>query len=241
MKKINLILFLFLINCETPNNKNAFKQRISLIEKSWNKDEKIIFKNKSPDELIYYAVTKEHHDFEDWWYKHKKNRELIDFFKNKGIYRGWDMTNLIYLAIYQKLNNRNFDIDKNIEYIKNTYLNCHICMYNDSLNAIKSSTYYNKYSLMDTILIKMPLDSILFGKNNVAEYSSDFDIWEYKIKRDLLLKGVVLKKSNKNNPINNFFKIKVLFFNKKNINFFSEKLNKGDTINIDLKNIYIGK
>jgi len=234
-----LIIVLLLISCKTNHNKNTFWKKVNLIENSWSKDEKIAFKNKAPDKFLYYAVTKEHSDFEDWWFKHRKNVELINFFKERGIYRGGDMTKLIYLAVYEKLNNRNFDIDRHIKNIKDSYFNCHICIYNDSLKSIKSLVYYNKYSLKDTILIKMPMDSLLFGKNNVAEYSSDFDIWEYNVKRDLLLKGFVLNKSNKNDTINRFFKIKILKLNKKNIKIFSEKVNIGDTINIDLENVYI--
>lgn len=201
-------------------------------------EKKIIFKNKAPDVFFHYAVTK-HTDFEDWWFKHTKHEKLILFFKNKNVYDGRDMTRLIYTAIYEKLNNRKFDIDKSIEYLKKNYSDCHICIYNDSLRTIKSSIYYKKYFLKDTVLIKMPMDSILFGKNNAAEYSSDFDIWEYNVKRDLLLKGIILNKSNRNDTIDIFFTIKILDFNKKNIKIFSKKVEIGDTINVSLKNVYI--
>lgn len=228
MNKItHLIILILLISCKN-NNENPLEIKLNQIENKWSKKKKNQFKSLEKNKVMPFIIEQNDRDFEEWWYKLEKNKDLIDFFNSKGMYYGGDMTKVFYFSLHDKLNKKKMNIDYYIKLINN---NNHEY---DSINKYKQIKKFNLFRIGDSVVIKLPMDSIIFGKNNVGEYSRNFDEWNFNAKKDLAIMGIIKNKSQSKDSLKFEIKLEILKMSKK-AKLYGEKINKRNIININLR------
>ena len=209
-----LLLFVCVIcftncNSQTTLPKNL-DEAISYFQQHWTKKELNSFKNKSENN----AVTELHFSTGMWirnnWIRGTLDSAMTNYFHSLGIYSPDDISSIILTSLHRKLNKKSIDLDKQIKEYKAYWKPIIDCEKKTKATAVSS---YNTFKVSDKISIYMPVDNS-DGSRNAVMYACPNIEWTFNPKKDLLIKGQILKKYFINDSSNVFFTVKILSMNR---------------------------
>lgn len=229
MKIIKLILFvnILIVGCNNKPTELVVHRAIHEIENSWTDIEKEQFKNYPNVNVMYYVYKNKELYTDSLWSLKPRNRKLVQFFNQQGIFKQSDMTNIMYRQLYYKMHQHKVSISDQIKSIKladSLDQAAEIC--EKRMEEIQKINW-NKFEENDTILVKMNLDRRNDYYNAILVNCPSE--WDFDPATDLVITGL-LKKKIKKEGYN--FRIKILDLNYSNVHILSEKVDIGDEIDV---------
>jgi hypothetical protein len=238
-----LYLSLLVLLVSSCKNKNVLDYTINNLEDSWTTHEINEFKSlkKNKDNIIGYVYKNNKEYTSENWINIKKNKELVNYFKKKGINKKNDITKTIYLSFYMKLHSETFDVNKYIQQIidnENYIKKREECIKEGIKKGLDVRKLYNEG---DTIIVKMPVDTVSYrvGKGNAFLYNCPKLEWKFNKGKDLVVKSRIVKKYSEFDTINLRFDIKIIEMNHMGYTILGRHVEIGDTIWLPLSGVKI--
>ena len=186
-------------NCEEysdtyiPKNLN---EALSFLDCKWTIEKKEIFRKKNEDSATIalhmgtgLAIRN------GWGLWSKKKNSLKRFFQRKGIFHPDDMSSIILTSFHRKLNNKDIELDKQIEYYKKYWERANYIYDSiDAENNKRAAIEFESYKPGDTIKIehKISIQGNTVSVNQVQKYP------DIKETPDCYITGIIKEKIEKN-------------------------------------------
>jgi hypothetical protein len=204
-----LIFSICLTSCKSqPNKINLPKnldEAVLYFQQTWTKEEldsfKVIEERK--------AITDIHFSSGMWlrnnWIRGERDTAFTNYFHSLGIFAPDDISSIVFTTLHRTLNKKSIQLEEQIEFYKKYWLEISDCKKKIKNVAV---AIYNKFNVGDNISIFMPVD---FSDNfrNAVYYDCPTIDWTFDSKKDLLIKGEIVKKFFINDTSNIFFTVKV--------------------------------
>jgi len=157
---------------------------------------------------------------------HEKSDALISFFNSHDIHHLDDMSSIILTSYHRYLNKENVELQSQVEGYVAYWKPIIIC---DKRQKLKAEKLYNNYKVGDSLQIKIPVDNY-----NGIDYNCPKIEWEFDEVKDLIIRGVVVKKNIMYEDTSMFFDIQILYKNHSMTKIFSREANIGDEFRMHL-------
>lgn len=140
------------------------------------------------------------------WVRGDRDTTFTNYFHSLGIFAPDDISSIVFTSLHRTLNKKDIDLDKQIEPYKKYWEEISIC--EEKKRKVAVATTYNRYKIGDNISIFMLVD-ISDNYRNAVLYGCPTVDWIFDPKKDLLIKGKIVKKFFINNTSNVFFTVKI--------------------------------
>ena len=208
---------------------------ISYLEHSWKKAELDSFRYLPENE----AVTDQHFATGQWirnnWIYGKRDTALTNYFHSLGIYHPDDISSIILISLHRKLNNKDINLEQQVESMKNYWKPIFECEEKLKREAVAN---YKKWKEGDSLTIYMPVDTS-GGTSNAVIYNCPDIEWQFDPKKDLIVKGTLTKRYFINDSANVFFTVYVKDMTPKEISILTKNTKAGDTRNFSLSGLKV--
>lgn len=219
-----LACLLFMTSCKSqitlPRN---LEEAVLYFQQKWTKPQLDEFKNTAEDK----AVTEYHLETGTWirnnWLHGSRDTTLTNYFHSLGIFHPDDISSIILTALHRTLNQRDIQLNKQIEKYKAYWQPIIDCKEKQKVQAV---TIFNKYKEGDNITIYMPVDTAYGGRNAVL-YDCPTTEWTFDKGKDLIIKGIVTRKYFINDTANVFFTVRIKDMNRKDTEILMTKVTTG--------------
>jgi hypothetical protein len=187
------------VNCEDyPDNyipKNL-GDAILFLECKWSISDKEKFKTQNErDVSARYHMGSGMAIRNNWGLWKKKKNSLKKYFNRKGIFHPDDMSGIILTSFHRKLNNRDIELGKQIDYYKKYWERANFVYDSiDAENNKKASIEFESYKQGDTVKIEFKVN--IQGKRvSISQVQKYPDLGEIP---DCYVTGIVKEKIEKN-------------------------------------------
>lgn len=229
---ILLISFSFTYSFGQFRKPQNIEDAITYFEKKWSKKEKERFRQKGEKE----AVVKLHFSTGMWirnnWIRNDKDTSLVYFFISLGVYHPDDMSSVILRSLHRRLNNKDINMEGQVESIKKYWKPIIEC---DKRKAKRAEEIYNSYNVGDTLVILMPV----LETNNAVYYMCPTYGWEFDSSKDLRVEGIVSRKYYLNSETNVFFDVKIIAMNRLDVKILMKDVAIGSKVKMQPKEMTI--
>lgn len=171
-----------------------------------------------------------HSDIIDLLEKDHKSKMLFEKYR---ILNDNERSHIVLYYWHQKLNSEPYLLEEHLKmiYERNT-------LTEEKVKEIEkiAKTNFSKFDIGDTLLVKYSVSILENGHRHAFKYSDSTVFWEFNIDKDLAIKGIIINKEFfKDGKIDDYnFDLKVIDLNRFDTYFFMKRIEKGDTIDIDL-------
>lgn len=234
-KILILISCIFLLaGCNWQNNqKNLPKnldEAVSYFENTWSESQKEDFR-KLPEDS---AVAQLHFSVGLWirnnWIRNDGDPGLKNYFNSIGVSNPDDISSIILTSLHRKLNNRQVDLNGQVESYKAYWEPIMNCEEKSKKEAVEN---YNKFNIGDPVTIYMQVDVSDGIRNAVGHVCPQTD-WTFSPEKDLVINGTVEDKYNISSPENVFFKVRINKMNFENTKILYKDAKIGDIMSFSL-------
>lgn len=234
MKKIFFFcLVLALSSCSAQEEiPKAMHIAFEFLDKNY-KDQLEKFKNiPENDSIIYtqypYTFGK---GIESMVFNSHNHPNRIDktksFFDSIGIKYNEVKLSIILKSYHKHLNKKDIELQAEIDFFKEYWKPVTDC-YKEQ--EIKAKEIYNRFSVSDTINIKMPRSE--FAHNNAVGLSCPYLQWNYDKEIDLSINGIIRNKVSGNDETDSHFIIEMISKNHPKMEILSNHKRVGDKLDI---------
>tara|TARA_B110000967_G_C18849177_1_gene543675 strand:- start:136 stop:855 length:720 start_codon:yes stop_codon:yes gene_type:complete len=226
-KFLLLLIVVCLIGCQ--NIDTPLYKAMDDIEKSWTKELLTEFANK-PDSI---ALSDVHFGYGMYFrnqnIRSPKDSTIVNYFHSLNIYHEDYMSGIVFTSLHRKLNNKLIDLEGQLKMIHDAMEEVKNL---ESKNTARALSYYRKYQLKDTVVVRMSVNK--YG-NAIRNSYPDDSGWVYNDSLDLLITGVIVKKPKIQDTSSMYFNLKIVSLNHKKIKVLGPAVNIGDTIESDFR------
>lgn len=207
---------------------------VAALKKEWTRGELDSFKAES-EEL---AVMHQHYASGSWirstWIQTSVSSPLRAYFESQGITHADDMSSIILTSLHRSLNGKDQQLAKQTERYKNYWKSIDEC---DGKLKANAAAVYGKFKEFDMVTIYFPVDTA-YGQRNAITYNCPKPEWKFDAKRDLILKGQIVKKYMINETSGGF-EVRVTELNRNDTPIFHTPVHVGDTKRLPLYSLRV--
>lgn len=234
--KLSLLLALLVVcnglhaQSGSPTN---LSEAIAYFQKEWPQRELDSFR-RAPEAI---AVAREHYSTGSWirdtWVR--GNGPFRAYFDSLGVSHPDDMSTIVLTSLHRTLNKKDPGLAKQVAGHKEYWSGITAC--DEKLRA-QALADYNKYAEGQEITIYFPVDTAS-GPRNAVVYNCPRPDWKFDAKRDLIVKGQIVRKFTDADPNKVFFEIRITSLNRTDTPILYEKIAVGGTKKLALYSLRI--
>lgn len=206
-------------------------ESILYFEKKWTSEEKKIFQSKPEAIAVSELQTTTGMWIRNNWLRGKKDTILLRFFMDKGVMHPDEMSDIILTALHRKLNNKQIDVEGQLNKYQTHFPNLPECQQEIKLRALNN---YKKFKEHDPVIIYLYVD-VKGEKRNAIFINCPQMEWEFDSDKDLKLEAVITKKYINETTKDLFFEVKLKKINFPDTTILGEEIEVDDLIDFDLK------
>jgi hypothetical protein len=169
------------------------------------------------------------------WVRGDRDTTFTNYFHSLGIFVPDDISSVVFTSLHRTLNKKDIDLDKQIEPYKKYWEEISNCEEKRKKVAVAT---YNRYKIGDNISIFMSVD-ISKNYRNAVLYGCPTTEWTFDPKKDLLIKGKIVKKYFINYTANVFFTVKIEHLSNSKTEILMTPVKVGDEKNFSLDGLKV--
>jgi hypothetical protein len=227
--KLTIVLILTIsglfISCSSKELPKDLNESIAYFERHWSSGQLRDFKEKDERK----AVTELHMSVGMWirnnWIHGDRNPKLIKFFDSLNFKHPDDISSTILRSLHRKLNNKDIDLQGQIDYYEAYWKPIIECEENHRKELVAIN---KKFQVGDTLTLIFPVDTTQNHRNAIG-YPCPHRQWTFDAAKDLKVKGVVTKKFDLGGPTNPFINIKITEMSREDTKIYMREMALGDT------------
>jgi hypothetical protein len=229
---IFLLSFLFLpvISSKKPK---TIEEAIICLEKKWSKKEKEAYKKLPEDDALAEMDNMDGVWIRNEWIRLNKDSTLRHSFHEMGITHADDMSDIILVSAYRKLNGLPLDVPAQVKKCKDYWTPVREC---EEKANILSKINYDKFQPGDSITIFLYKETLVVpnGRSVPCPYSED---WGFDYKKDIIVKGILSEKYFLyGDP---YFKVQVGSLAPEQVYLFYKHVKPGEIVEFPLKSLLV--